>query len=272
MKLVFSEAQSDYSRYLYPYVVWALPEPGERPADFFQRGFLPATPHLDCFYLCRNLRLPLADWRPNSENRRILRKGAGITLRLVPRSEFAYTDARREAWLAFAEARFGPGVMPRERLDTLLAAPVITHVLVFTDAETGTEVGAVLLYLEEPAVAYYYYAFYHLAGRERNLGMYMMTRTARFFAERGVAHLHLGTCYSQRALYKTQFDGIEFCNGFRWSRDLRELKYQLARDQNGVGRHLLDVPEYRDVFYGGSLPTLAAASRFRLAPDPGPAA
>jgi hypothetical protein len=267
MKLVFSETQSDYGRYLYPYVVWALPEPGERPADFFRRGFLPASPHLDCYYLCRNLRLPLAGWRPNSENRRILRKGAGITATLMPRGEFDCSAARRAAWLAFAEARFGAGVMPRERLDTLLSAPVITHLLHFTDADTGAELGTVLLYLEEPDVAYYYYAFYDLAGRARNLGMYMMTRAAQFFAERGVAHLYLGTCYSERALYKTRFDGIEFCNGFRWSADLRELKYQLTRDLNGVGRHLLDVPEYRDVFYGGSLPALAAASAFRLAPE-----
>lgn len=267
MKLIFSETQSDYRRYLYPYVVWALPEPGERPVDFFRRGFLPASPYLDCFYLCRNLRVPLAGWRPNSENRRILRKGAGIVPTLIARRQFDYTESRRAAWLAFAEARFGAGVMPRERLDALLAAPVITHVLLFTDADTGAERGTVLLYLEEPAVAYYYYAFYDLAWRERNLGMYMMTRAAQFFAERGVAHLYLGTCYSERALYKTRFDGLEFCNGFRWSSDLRELKYLLARDLNGLGRHLLDVPEYTDTFYGGSLPALAAASNFRLAPE-----
>lgn len=267
MKLVFSETRSDYSRYLYPYVVWALPEPGERPSDFFRRGFLPASPQLDCFYLCRNLRLPLAGWRPNSENRRILRKGEGVAVQLASRADFAYTPARRAAWLAFAEARFGPGVMSPERLDALMASPVITHLLQFSDAVTGAELGTVLLYLEAPALAYYYYAFYDLAGRARQLGMYMMTRTAQFFAERGVAHLHLGTCYSTRALYKTQFEGIEFCNGFRWSTDLRELKYQLACDHEGRGRHLLDVPEYRDGFYGGSLAAVAAASAFRLAPD-----
>ncbi len=268
MKLVFSETRSDYGRYLYPYVVWALPEPGERPGDFFRRGFLPASPHLDCYHLCRHLRLPLAGWRPNSENRRILRKGEGVAVHLVPRADFAYTAERRAAWLAFAEARFGPGVMPAERLDTLLAAPVITHLLQFTDPATGAELGTVLLYLEEPALAYYYYAFYDLAGRARQLGMYMMTRAAQFFAARGLAHLYLGTCYSTRALYKTQFEGIEFCNGFRWSGDLRELKYQLARDRDGKGRHLLDLPEYRDGFYGGSLAAMARASTFRLASEP----
>ena len=107
MKLVFSETRSDYSRYLYPYVIWALPEPGEGPVDFFRRGFLPASPRMDRYYLCRNLRLPLARWRPSSENRRILRKGAGTAVELVPRAAFDYSAARREAWKAYADVRFG---------------------------------------------------------------------------------------------------------------------------------------------------------------------
>lgn len=266
MKLVFSETRSDYSRYLYPYVIWALPEPGESPADFFRRGFLPASPRMDRYYLCRNLRLPLAQWRPSSENRRILRKGAGIAVELVPRAAFDYSAARREAWKAYADVRFGDDIMSFERLDTLMTSPVISHLLHFTDPVAGRELGTALLFLEEPALAYYYFAFYDLAGLGRNLGMYMMTRAAGFFADRGVAHLHLGTCYSERARYKTQFDGIEFCNGFQWSTDLDELKFQLHRDTQQIGRHLFDVPEYLDRFYEGSLPAVTVASGFRLAP------
>jgi hypothetical protein len=265
MKLVFSETRSDYGRYLYPYVVWALPEAGERPTDFFQRGFLPASPQLDRYYLCRNLRLPLAGWQPSSENRRILRKGDGLAVELVPRAAFDYTPERRAAWHAYADQRFGAGVMSFSRLDTLMSSPVISHLLHFTDPAAGREVGTALLFLEEPAVAYYYFAFYDLGHLGRNLGMYMMTRAAGFFAGRGIVHLHLGTCYSQRALYKTQFAGVEFCNGHRWSTDLDELKYQLDQDERQTGRHLFDVPEYLDRFYEGSLAGVTDASTFRLA-------
>jgi hypothetical protein len=231
MKLVFSETRSDYSQYLYPYVVWALPEPGERPADFFQRGFLPASPRMDRYYLCRNLRLPLAGWQPDSENRRILRKGDGLDVELIPRAAFDYTRERRAAWHAYAGQRFGAEVMSFDRLDTLMSSPVISHLLHFTDPSAGRELGTVLLFLEEPAMAYYYFAFSDLQAPRPNLGMYMMTRAAGFFADRGVAHLHLGTCYSQRALYKTQFAGVEFCNGHCWSKNLGELKYQIDRDE-----------------------------------------
>jgi arginyl-tRNA--protein-N-Asp/Glu arginylyltransferase len=265
VKLVFSEAHSDYGRYLYPYVIWAFPEPGERPSDFFQRGFLPASPQLDRYYLCRNLRVDLRCYQPSSENRRVLRKGGRLNVELIPRAAFDYSDARRQAWKTFADRRFGEEVMSFQRLDTLMAAPVISHLLRFADAADGREVGTALLYLEPPAIAYYYYAFYDLDRFQQSLGLHMMTRAVGFFAGQGVRHLHLGTCYSDRARYKTQFTGIEFFNGFRWSKNLKELKYLIARDTEQVGRHLLDVPEYVEHFQAGSFETVAGATKFKLA-------
>ena len=87
MKLVFSESQPDYGHYIFPYAIWAFPEPGETPADFFDRGFLPSSRELDRFYLCRQVRVNLRQHRPSSENRRILRKGEGISARLIPRAD-----------------------------------------------------------------------------------------------------------------------------------------------------------------------------------------
>jgi arginyl-tRNA--protein-N-Asp/Glu arginylyltransferase len=266
MILLFSETQSDYSRYLYPYVVWAVPEPGERPADFFQRGFLPASPDLDRFYLCRNLRVPLAGYKLSSENRRVLRKGRGIAVECIPRAEFEVTAQRREAWKRYADVRFGAEVMSFGRLDRLLGSPVISHLLHFTDTAAGREVGTALVYLEPPAVAYYYYAFYELDYFQRNLGMFMMTTAVDTFARQGFAHLHLGTCYSERALYKTQFVGVEFCNGAGWSTDLDELKFLVRREQSSAATHLLNDPDYLPRFHAGTLAHLARQPQFRLAP------
>jgi hypothetical protein len=262
MKLIFSEGQADYSRYLYPYVVWGVPELGETPADFFAAGFLPASPRLDRFYLCRQLRLPLAGFEPNTENRRILRKGAGIEATLVARGDFSYTSGRRSAWLAYAAERFGEGIMHEQRLDTLMASPVISHLLVFVDSATGLELGTVLLYLEPPRVAFYYYSFYDLAGRDRNLGMVMMTQAAEWFAAQGYEHLHLGTCYSKQALYKTGFDGLEFFNGFRWSANISELKW-IVRRTEPVG-HLAADPEFQAVH--GGIEAMASTSVFSVRP------
>ena len=85
MKLLFSEAKPDYGHYIFPYAVWAFPEEGESPSALFNHGFLPSSRNLDRFYLCRQVRVVLGQFRPSSENRRILRKGAGLAARLVPR-------------------------------------------------------------------------------------------------------------------------------------------------------------------------------------------
>jgi hypothetical protein len=264
MILLFSEARSDYSRYQFPYVIWAVPEPGETPADLLGNGFLPASPDMDRFYLCRNLRVELGRYRATSENRRILRKGDGIRMDLVAREDFDFTAACREAWTSYANVRFGQGVMTGDRLDRLMRSPQVTHLLAFQDRVDGREVGTVLLYLDEPRVAYYCYAFYDLHYSERSIGLLMMTRAVEFFAGRGIRHLHLGTCYAERALYKAQFVGLEFFNGSRWSADLDELKYLLQREQQESPLHLLETRDFVDRFYGGDLGRLAAVSRFRM--------
>lgn len=261
MKLLFSESAADYGRYLYPYVIWALPEDGEAPADLFNAGFLPSARGLHQFYLCRHLRVDLAKFEPSSENRRILRKGEGITLQLVPRAEFDLTPARREFYRTYADARYGKDVMPAERLDLVFNSPVATHLLVFTDAQSGAELGVVVLYLESPRLAFYRYAFYDLEHFNRSLGLFMMTSAAQFFAGQKFAHLYLGTCYAERALYKTQFTGVEFFNGFRWSPDLEELKYLLRRDPQ---THLLESAEFRENFYAAGLETIAAAGAINV--------
>ena len=264
MKLLFSEQNSDYENYQFPYAIWALPEDGESPADIFDAGFLPSSRQLDRFYLCRQVRVNLAKFKPSSENRRILRKGTGIEVKLVPREKFEYTPEQREFFKTYADIKFGKDVMSYERLDGLFSSPIISHLLVFTDTETGKEIGVATLYLEGKALAFYYYAFYDLNYYSRNLGMFMMTSAVTQFAERGMKHLYLGTCYSDSALYKTQFAGAEFFNGFRWSDNLKELKFLLHRDLKELPMHLLETEEYREIFYQGKIEKLAEAGGFRV--------
>ncbi|HTB84039.1 MAG TPA: hypothetical protein VK742_10330 [Candidatus Sulfotelmatobacter sp.] len=261
MKLLFSESEADYSRYLYPYAIWATPEPGEAPADLFNAGFLPGARGLEQFGLCRNLRVDLAIYKPSSENRRVLRKGEGIAMKLLTRGEFDFTEARKDLCLRYAEMRYGQNVMPLERLELVFNSPLATHIMVFTDAATGADIGFVVFYLEPPRVAFYRYSFFVLDHPNRSLGLFMMTTALNLFQEQKFTHVYLGTCYSERALYKTQFAGVEFFNGFRWSQNLDELKHQLRRDQK---KHLLETEEFRALFYEGSLEKIAAAGGFSV--------
>jgi arginyl-tRNA--protein-N-Asp/Glu arginylyltransferase len=264
MKLLFSEQNSDYEHYQFPYAVWAVPEEGEAPSDIFNAGFLPSSRNLDRFYLSRQIRVNMAKFKPSSENRRILRKGSGIDVKLVPRDKYDYTTGKRDRFKTYTDIKFGKDVMTFERLDSLFNSPIISHLLVFTDVERGNEVGVATLYVEGKELAYYYYAFYDLNYYARNLGMFMMTSAAALFAERGFKHLYLGTCYSRTALYKTQFAGAEFFNGFRWSNNLDELKFIIRRDKKELSQHLLETVEYRDEFYRGDLGNITDTSTFRV--------
>ncbi|MBN8249566.1 MAG: hypothetical protein J0L84_19265, partial [Verrucomicrobia bacterium] len=262
MKLLFSEAPPDYSRYHYPYVVWGFLEAAETPADAFAAGFLPGLPSLERWYLVRQLRVPLGSWSPTSENRRTLRKASGLRCELLAKADFDFTAERRARWLEYAARRWGPGIMPAERLERVISGAVISHVLHFTDATTGRDAGTALLHVEAPRMAFYYYAFFDAAPEARHIGMAMMTRAVEWFAAAGFGHLHLGTCYSERALYKTQFTGVEFFNGFRWSPNLAELKH-LVRSQTFTG-HRLEDPEFL-AFQPEPPPRLAGASAMRCA-------
>ena len=262
MKLLFSEAAPDYEHYIFPYAIWAFPETGETPADLFEAGFLPSTRELDRFYLARHIRIRLKDFSPSSENRRILRKCAEVTWRLLRKEEFQLTDERRAFCKSYADERFGPEVMSDQRLETLFASPVATHVLIFEDAAARRELGYVVLYLESRRVAFYYYSFYDLAYFDRSLGLYIMTSAVQFFAGEKFDHLYLGTCYSQRALYKTQFSGFDFFNGFRWSDNVKELKYLVSRQEKHPGKHLLETPDYLPTFCATTTAQLAERSSF----------
>ena len=94
--------------------------------------------------------------------------------------------------------------------------------------------------------------------------MHMMTSAVALFAERGYRFLYLGSCYSGNALYKTQFSGAEFFNGFCWSANLEELKYLIRREQQEPRQHLLETEEYRRLFCEADLARIAAASPFQI--------
>lgn len=259
MKLVFSEYKSDYGNYIFPYAIWAIPEPHETPAIIFDRGFLPAAKDFSRFYMCRQVRVDLGKFEPSSENRRIMRKGEGIGYTLVPRSEFNFTDEWRDFCKNYTDIKFGKDIMTHARLDSLFASPIISHILVFTDTATGRDVGIATLYLEGTELAYYYYSFYDLNYDMRNLGMYMMTSAVHAFSQQGTHFMYLGTCYSRNALYKTQFAGAEFFNGFRWANDLKELKYLIGRDQGTVTKHLVETEDFVEKFYAGRLESILQA-------------
>ncbi len=268
MKLLFSEYKSDYTNYIFPYAIWAIPEPHETPAMIFASGFLPSSTEFERFYLCRHVRIDLNCFEVSSENRRIVRKCENIEFRLVPRGQFEYTKRWRKFCKTYTDIKFGKDVMTSDRLDSVFNSRIVSHVLIFTDTKTKKDVGLVTLYLEKESLAYYYYSFYDLNYYAQNLGIFLMTSAVDYFSEAGFKHIYLGTCYSRTALYKTQFKGAEFFNGFHWSDDLKELKFLIERDKGTVNKHLIETKAYQLEFYDGDLSRIVDNNGFPVIIEP----
>jgi len=264
VKILLSEARPDYAGYVFPYAVWGFLEPGETPATALSLGFLPSGSDLSRFYLCRQVRVALDGFRPSSENRRILRKGQGISSVLVPIAEFEATQERIAMCRDCAATRWS-SPPDRERIERIFLAKATTHVLSFGDADK-TECGLVTLYLEG-TTGFYSNAFYRTDHALANLGMFLMTETVHFLSDAGFRHLHLGTCYSKGALYKTGFPGVQFFDGLRWSEDLSALKHLISRQETGAG-HLLEDPDYLAKFLPEGLTEAAERSPLVLRPEP----
>lgn len=260
MKIVLTETKSDYSRYIFPYIIGGIPEEGDKPSAIFDKGFVlsPSTQHAVCYGLRRSIRIRLTDFTPSSENRRILRKGADFSYKLVRREDFLYTEEWQKLCRQFAGERFGEGVMDDARLARMFNSSMVTHVMLFTDSIAGKDIGLTLVYAEPNKAAYLFYSFYDLTYYARNLGMYQATSVVKYFADHGYEYCYLGTGYQRKSLYKTQFKGVQFFTGFRWSSNLDELKHLVEQDEGSQEELISPMhrPSYLGPFYPADKETL----------------
>jgi len=186
----------------------------------------------------------LERFEDTSENRRVDRKAAPLelTLEAHPRAEFDLADPRFRAFCTgFADERFSGGTMSAERLDYILGRETLTHVL--TIRSRGERLAYVFTALS-PGMLHYWFAFYDTQYLvSHSLGKWIMWRTIHWAREQGMRHVYLGTCYTEKALYKVRdHRGVEWFDGVGWSQDLDALKKLTAMDAEPRDRDLLKPP------------------------------
>lgn len=264
MKLLFSESIPDYSNYQFPYVIWAIPDQNEPDHKMYEYGFMPSKGEPPRYYLSRSVRVVLSRFSLSSENNRIIRKGADISLEIIPINDFDLTDKIVRMCLNCATNRFGLDVMSETRFREIFHSKYTSHILQFSQA--GNIIGLVTALIKPPEFSHYNFAFYDLDAGVESLGMFMMTSAIVKFSSMEIQHVYLGSCYSRRALYKTQFKGCEFFNGVLWSQNLKELKYLIDNNEmhKNADKHLLESTEYINYFSDGMLDGLVKASKITI--------
>lgn len=244
MKIFSSELGQNYQTLTFGYSNYAQLETGDSLEALYDAGFLPYSGvkgMRGIFYFARNARVTLPKWKMTSENRRIAKKFDGqFTKTRTPLSEFEVTEEFISFWLSYFEKRHGPGVMPRERLELILSFGLISSVISYRD-QSGAPAGYVLE-VEAGSMRHYWYSAYDLSLARQSLGLWLMGDCVKDAHEAGLSRYYLGTVYGHKALYKTNFEPLEWWSGSSWSGDLTLLK---ARAHSDEARTVSLIDEWR---------------------------
>lgn len=224
MKLFFSEYQPDYSKYYFPYQVYLVKDESDNLDDIYNMGFLPSRAKLNLFYLARSIRVNLQNFEQSSENRRVMRKVEYLKLEIKSLEEFEYNYKIGKLGSDFYKQRFGKGVMSAFRIKWLFTQGACSHVLVYYDKRKDNKIIGYCLVTKTDKLIHYAYPFYDVEYIKENAGMGMMLKAICRAKDSKSDYIYLGTCYTESSLYKTQFSGVEYFNGFGWSEDIKELK------------------------------------------------
>lgn len=235
MKYWRSEFVQNYKdAYSFGYCLYAQPEKPADLAEAYQNGYLPysnAPDAQDVFYLCRSIRLDLKAFKPNSENRRVHAKFAGQLTATTITTKQLLADKDAMTLLQTYFDTVHPGVMPSSRLTHLLGHIVMRDATLYRDATTG-DLLAVILNAGNKEFEHYWFAAYDTAKHKQSLGAWLMLDSILRAQDSGKTHMYLGTAYGEKALYKTNFDNVEWWAGNSWRAEKNNatLKTLMKRD------------------------------------------
>lgn len=245
MRLFTSEFGHSYGSYSFGYCNYAELEKGDKLFEIYQKGFLPYSASFDkkgIFYMARSARINLKNFELNSENRRIAKRFDGkFEKEIIPFSKFNFKD---EHFLNFCteyfSVRHGKDVMPKSRLLFLLNCGLISEIAVYKENSIPK---AYVFLVSDKEMSHFWFSFYDVSLVYQSLGMWLMIDMARAAIEEKKKYLYLGTVYAEKALYKTNFDNLEYWTGSEWSKDSKKLKLRSRTDHT---RSLNIIDEWKE--------------------------
>jgi len=245
MKIFFAEHLPDYKNYSFPYQVLLLREKGDYVDEIYNSGFLPMRNEKNIFYLARSVRVELNNFELSSENRRIIKKTENFESDMIPLSEFKYSAYTQKLCKTYADERFGEKTFSTEGIKKIFSGLVYNYVFIFKNISNQEEVGYSVCFVSGSLIQYAH-SFYNLSYLEDNLGARMILEAVNWGKINNKKFAYLGTCYESSALYKTEFKGVEYFNGFKWSSSIDELKDLINRKNK---EYLIKDTEFMEKHY-----------------------
>ncbi len=235
MKLFSSELGHNYDSYTFGYTNYAGRQQGDALLQIYEEGYLPysaARGVKDIFYMARSVRVPLARWEATSENRRIEKKFDGMfEKKRIPFADFVRDEAFFTFCLNYFAQKHGAKAMSRERLELILDCRLVSTIIVYY--KEGVPV-AYVFEVEGENVGHYWFSFYDLSLARQSLGMWLMLDCVRDAKNAGLDYYYLGTVYGEKALYKTNFEPLQWWDGAEWSNDIAHLRERGHTDEKRI--------------------------------------
>ncbi len=231
MRTYHTEFAHDYSTYAFGYQVHAELESGDDPHLPYEHGFLPRSnqpERTNLFYLARSVRVPVARFTPDSENRRVLRKFDGtLTYDYLTREQLKTDGHFRTLFLSYFDERHGIGIMDEKRLNGILDTVLPLRAVRYLEADTPV---AYALEIANESFLHYWYPVYEMSKEDKCFGMWLMLDSIRRAHAEGKAYVYLGTSYGEKGRYKTNIAPLEYWDGETWRTGAAELRAHIKHD------------------------------------------
>ncbi len=192
--------------------------------DFYHSGFVFTRLGKGKVIQTRSVRVDLNKFEPGSENKRILRKTENVLLEIEPIPYSDYVWEIHKLGKEFYEKKFGEKTFSAQKIKELVTDESKTNfntLLIYKQNEKP--VGYCICYINKE-ILHYCYPFYNLDSEISNLGIGMMTKAIIWAKEQGLKYIYLGSAKDSKALYKFQFEGVEWFDGKQWQTNIAELK------------------------------------------------
>ncbi len=196
----------------------------------YENGFIFTRISKGLMHQTRSLRLNIGDFELSSENRRILKKMPGISMKQLslPLPQYDFTIGKMAK--DFYDTKFGPGIMSAQKIKEMLTDENKSNfnlLLKFeNDNSTHPTTGYTITY-SSPSILHYSYPFYNLEY-PKDTGMIMMLMAIQHAKISNLKYIYLGSLQRPTDTYKLQFSGLEWFDGTTWCKDLDLAKKILA--------------------------------------------
>jgi arginine-tRNA-protein transferase len=234
MKIFRSESLVDYKTYSFNYTIYCRQDNTDETDEIYRLGFLPYSNDLQLtephYYLARSLRVNLDEFKPTSENRRVIKKISEINpvIKCIEKNNFNRSQSFDKFCLDYTSVRFG-GAMPPERFDYIYNWQLLNYIFEFS-GQNKQLLGYVFAVITGE-ILHYWFSFYDLQYSRLGLGKWMMYSVIDWAKQNGFKEVYLGTCYGEKAMYKMRdFKSLSFFDGNQWNTDMKLLKNKCKTD------------------------------------------